>query len=95
MLFLSTTFLSYMAAYVLFLLVECPVGNIEKYLLMPKAALTGPDGGQSKDRNGHSGSPNGHQTVPIEGCVNGSFRISTEKLGVDGSLDKVYIVERF
>lgn len=37
MLFLGTTMLSYIAAYLLFLAVECPVGLIEKGIFMPKA----------------------------------------------------------
>ncbi|XP_037291593.2 O-acyltransferase like protein [Rhipicephalus microplus] len=39
MLFFGTTMLSYMAAYALFLFVECPLGLIEKYIFMSKAMV--------------------------------------------------------
>ncbi|KAH7983989.1 hypothetical protein HPB52_016028 [Rhipicephalus sanguineus] len=39
MLFFGTTVLSYMAAYVLFLVIECPVGLVEKYIFMSKAVV--------------------------------------------------------
>ncbi|KAH7980212.1 hypothetical protein HPB49_013832 [Dermacentor silvarum] len=39
MLFFGTTMLSYIAAYVLFLVIECPIGLIEKYIFMSKAVV--------------------------------------------------------
>ncbi|CAN7994084.1 unnamed protein product [Ixodes hexagonus] len=85
LLFLSTTFLSYLAAYILFLLVECPVGNIEKRLFMPKAAMA------EQAANGHGGpshkeGSNGHS--------NGAFTDTTEKIDMELSQEKRYIVGR-
>lgn len=88
MLFLSTTFLSYLTAYVLFLLVECPVGNIEKRLFMPKGVMAAAEQtANGHSRAGHEKRSNGHS--------NGAFSDIAEKIDVEDSHDKPVVVARF
>ncbi|XP_029847071.3 nose resistant to fluoxetine protein 6 isoform X1 [Ixodes scapularis] len=88
MLFLSTTFLSYLTAYVLFLLVECPVGNIEKRLFMPKGVMAAAEQtANGHSRAGHEKRSNGHS--------NGAFSDIVEKIDVEDSHDKPVVVARF